>query len=51
MKEEILKLYKEYCDEIDNDDLHFTMHDWFKGDFYHFMFWLENGFISWNKSN
>lgn len=47
MKEELLELYKKYCEAVDEDDLHFTEHDYFKDRLIMFMFWLDNGFIKW----
>lgn len=47
MREELLKLYKEYCDYIDEDYLHTTRHEYFKESFGEFMYWLENGFVNY----
>jgi hypothetical protein len=45
MKEEILKLYKEYCDEVDRDERHWSEHEDYKKDFGKFMKYLEDGVV------
>lgn len=46
MKNELLKLYKEYCDYVDADNDHYTDHEYYKGSLELFMEWAEKGFIS-----
>jgi len=45
IKEELLRLYREYCEHVDNDNDQVTYHADYKGNFALFMFWLETGDI------
>lgn len=45
MKEELLKLYKEYCDYIDSDNDFVTYHADYKGNLALFMRWIKIGNI------
>ncbi len=45
LKENLVELYREYCEYIDADDYHVTDHDYYKNSLSGFMFWLKKGFI------
>lgn len=55
MKNELTKLYKEYCEFIDDNcdrsDIGYTRKNLVKANLAHFMNWLENGDNAYFSSN
>jgi len=45
IKEELLKLYKEYCEHIDSDNDQVTYHQDYKANLALFMLWIEKSNI------
>lgn len=45
-KQELIELYSDYCEYIDNDNNHSSEHDYYKSSLKHFFEWLEKSYIS-----